>query len=169
MSELDGYDRELQIHDPFVIPDDLELEHEIKRPKWWYAQQLRLAGASWDDIAAALGYSSAQTASSTVRTMLDREVVRQSAQELLTLELERLDMLQLVVWRRARQGDLKAIDAVLRIMAQRAKYMGLDNKQYEDERTDKSTIVIGGDSEDYIAAIKHAQELHRKPIEGSTP
>lgn len=167
MSDLDEFGdyRELQIHDPFVLPDELELEHEIKRPRWWYAQQLRLAGASWEDIATALGYQSPQSASTTVKDMMNRQSVRQSAQELLGLELERLDMLQLVVWRRARQGDLKAIDAVLRIMAQRAKYMGLDTRTYEDDTVDKSTIVIGGDSEDYIAAIKRTQEVHRKPIE----
>lgn len=42
MSDPMPYERELGIHDPFVIPDELELEHELKRPKWWYAQQLRL-------------------------------------------------------------------------------------------------------------------------------
>ena len=51
-------------------------------------------------------------------------------------------------------------------MAQRAKVLGLGETTYEDESTHKSTILIGGDSEDYIAGIKRAQELHRKPIEG---
>lgn len=168
MSEIEDWGRELKIHDPFVLPDETELEHEIARPKWWYAQQLRLAGASWDEVAEALGYVSGSTANASVKKGMDREVVRQTAMELIELELQRLDMLQLVVWRRARQGDLKAIDSVLRIMAQRAKYMGLDQRQYEDEKVDASTIVIGGDSDNYVAAIKHAQELHRRPIEGST-
>lgn len=160
------YGRELEIHDPFVLPDELELEHEIKRPKWWYAQQLRLAGASWDEIASALGYQSGPSAHATVKARTSREMAKQSAQELMALDLERLDQLQLVVWRRARQGDDKAIDTVLKIMNTRAKYLGLDKTQYEDESTSKATIMIGGDSEDYLEGIKKAQALHRTPIEG---
>jgi hypothetical protein len=169
MSE-DGFGRELELHDPFVLPDELELEHEINRPKWWYAQQLRLAGASWDEIAKALGYQSGSTAHTNVKRQLSN-VAKASAQELMELDLERLDMLQLVVWRQARQGDLKAIDAVLKIMSQRAKYLGLDKgAQYEGEEGEKKAmILIGGDSDDYIAGIKAAQALHRAPIEGEVP
>lgn len=171
MSEMapmdEGFGRELELHDPFVIPDELELEHEIKRPKWWYAQQLRLAGATWDEIANALGYQSGPTAHTTVKRHT-ANLAKQSAQELMELDLERLDMMQLVVWRQARQGDLKAIETVLKIMGTRAKYLGLDKgASYEDESTgNKATILIGGDTEDYIAAVKEAQALHRKPIEG---
>lgn len=167
MSELEGFGRELEIHDPFILPDELELEHELKRPKWWYAQQLRLAGASWDEIAEALGYQSGPTAHTTVKRHTG-QLSKQSAQELMELDLERLDMLQLVVWRRARQGDDKAIETILKIMNTRAKYLGLDKgAAYEgDEGSGKSTILIGGDSEAYLEGIKKAQELHRKPIEG---
>jgi len=166
MSEFES--RELELHDPFVLPSELELEAEIERPKWWYAQQLRLAGASWDEIAKALGYASGSTAHTTVkRAMTIAEVAKQSAQELMELDLERLDMLQLVVWRQARQGDLKAIETVLKIMGTRAKYLGLDKgNSYEEESTSKATIVIGGDTDDYMTALKEAQLLHRKPIEG---
>lgn len=165
--EYGGEPRELQIHDPFQLPDELELEHEIKRPRWWYAQQLRLAGASWTEIAEALGYSNAYTVQNSVKKALDAAgMTRQSAEELIALELERLDMLQLVVWRRARNGDLKSIDAILKIMSQRARYLGLENREYEDERPDSATIIIGGDSADYVAALKASQHRVKKPIEG---
>jgi hypothetical protein len=159
---------ELQLHDPFRLPDTLELEHEINRPKWWYAHQLRLAGATWDEIAKALDYGSGPSAHMTVKRELTKaEVTQTSRSEALALELERLDMLQLVVWRQARQGDLKAIDTVLRIMNQRAKYYGLDTQTIEDDgQQSKAMIVIGGDEEDYLAAVREAQNLHKKPIEG---
>lgn len=166
MSELGGFDPgELKIHDPFVLPSEVELEHEIERPKWWYAQQLRLAGATWDEIAKALGYQSGPTAHTTVKRHT-AQLSKQSAAELMELELERLDMLQLVVWRRARQGDLRAIETVLKIMATRAKYLGLDNGTYESESSAKSTILIGGDEASYIQAIKDAQAMHKAPFEG---
>lgn len=167
MSELDGFDRELKLHDPFILPDRMELEHEIERPKYWYAHQLRLAGATWPEVAEALGYASGDSAHGAVAKALERGQARQTSQEMLDLELERLDMLQLVVWRQARQGDGKAIETVLKIMAQRAKLLGLGEHQiYEDEKTDKSTILIGGSESEYLAGIKAAQALHRKPIEG---
>jgi len=161
-------ERELKIHDPFILPDRMELEHEIERPKYWYAHQLRLAGATWAEVAEALGYASAQSAHGAVANALDRAgQARQTATEMLDLELERLDMLQLVHWRAARQGDIKATEIVLKISAQRAKLIGLgETSQYEDEKTDKSTILIGGNEDEYIAGIKKAQALHRKPIEG---
>jgi hypothetical protein len=158
------FERELEIHDPFIIPDELELEHELKRPKWWYAQQLRLAGAQWDEIATALGYQTGATAHTVVKREIGKvQANKQTRQEMLDLELERLDMLQLVVWRRARQGDLKAIEAVLKIMATRHKLLGMGESIYEDETKDKNTILIGGDTEEYIAALKRAQ---RQTIEG---
>jgi hypothetical protein len=159
---------ELRLHDPFILPDKLELEHEIEKPRYWYAHQLRLAGATWAEVAEALGYASGQSAHSAVKMALDRaEYPRQTSQEMLDLELERLDMLQLVHWRAARQGDIKATEIVLKISAQRAKLIGLgENNQYEDEKSDKNTVLIGGTEEEYIAGIKRAQALHRKPIEG---
>lgn len=159
-------ERELQLHDPFVLPDELELEHEIERPKWWYAQQLRLAGATWEEIAKALGYQSGQSAHRTVQQYMSKAVAKQNAEEIMALELERLDMLQIVIWRQARQGDLKAIDMVLRIMNTRAKYLGLDQRSLDEDTTAKNTIIIGGDEEDYIAAVRKAQAAHRAPIEG---
>lgn len=165
MSEIESWGRELQLHDPFVLPDELELEHEIKRPRYWYAHQLRLAGATWAEVAEALGYASEASAASAVRGALSAAATRQTASEMLSLELERLDMLQLVHWRAARAGDIKATETVLKIMAQRAKLIGLGEKEYEDEKADSATILIGGDQQSYIEGIKKAQALHRRPIE----
>jgi hypothetical protein len=43
-----------------------------------------------------------------------------------TLEAERLNALQVAIWDRAIEGDLKALDRVLAVMARRAKLLGLD-------------------------------------------
>ena len=42
----------------------------------------------------------------------------------------------------------------------------LKGASYEDDSSAKATILIGGDEQDYIAGVRRAQELHRKPIEG---
>ena len=42
------------------------------------------------------------------------------------LELARLDALQASLWDRAEAGDVKAVNAVLRIIDQRSRLLGLD-------------------------------------------
>jgi hypothetical protein len=41
------------------------------------------------------------------------------------MELQRLDMMQAAVYRNAEDGDIHAQEAVLKIMHQRARYLGL--------------------------------------------
>jgi DNA-binding CsgD family transcriptional regulator len=48
------------------------------------------------------------------------------AAELRTLEALRLDEMQEAVWEKAVEGDLRAIDRVLKIMTRRGKLLGLD-------------------------------------------
>lgn len=157
---------ELQLHDPYIIPDALELEHELKRPKWWYAHQLRMAGATWPEVASSLGYSTGRAAQTTVDRMT-KERRSESAAEIIQMELERLDMLQLVVWRQARAGSLPHVQMVLNIMTMRGKYIGLDKVVEQTTMvTESSTVVeIGGGEKEYMQGIKDAYG-HRRPIEG---
>lgn len=89
------------------------------------AIELRQQGWTYDQIAAEVGYSCRGSAQRAVVKALDH-VTREPAKELLGIELERLDNLQRGVWDRAIDGDLKALDAVLRIMTHRAKLLRLD-------------------------------------------
>lgn len=156
---------ELELHDPFEIPDPFELEHQVRRPKWWYAQQMRIAGASWAQIAEALGYASDKSCEEhTVRKSgwRDKKRKAEDIEELRELELDRLDMLQLVQWRAARQGDPKATDLIIRIMAERRKYMpGLEvarTDHNEGGNVTNNAIFIGGSEQEYMAALKQARE-----------
>ena len=89
------------------------------------ALELRKGGATFDAIAEALGYSSRAAAYKAVMTGLEHTFT-EPAKELRTLEAHRLDRLQMGLWQRAIGGDAEAIGAVLRIMARRAKLLGLD-------------------------------------------
>ena len=46
-----------------------------------------------------------------------------------TLELTRLDALQVGLWEQALSGDVKAVNAVLRIIEQRSRLLGLDKPE----------------------------------------
>lgn len=54
------------------------------------------------------------------------KLIRPVADEVRTLELERLDKFLLALWDKIEQGDPIAIDRGLKIMDRRAKYLGLD-------------------------------------------
>lgn len=85
--------------------------------------ELRAAGASYDEIAKLVGWASKGAAHKAVMKAL-RQIPADGVEELRALELRRLDtMLAGGLFNRARRGDVAAIDRVLRIMAERRRYV----------------------------------------------
>ena len=92
------------------------------------ALELRKAGVSYSDIAKSLGYKSASGAFAAVRSALIK-TLREPADELRALELERLDALWFTYYPMAKRGDLQAMDRCIKIMERRAKMLGIDAPQ----------------------------------------
>lgn len=89
------------------------------------ALDLRLTGMSYRAIAEALGVSDHSTIAQRVAIAL-KAIVKEPAEAVLKMELERLDVLQHGLWEKAREGDLMALDRALKIQDRRARYLGLD-------------------------------------------
>lgn len=89
------------------------------------ALELRKAGVGYEQIALKVGYSGPGAAYREIHAAL-REITREPAEELRTLETERLDRMLMGLWEKARSGDLKTVDRVLRIMERRSRLLGLD-------------------------------------------
>jgi hypothetical protein len=87
------------------------------------ALELRKAGASYAAIAEQLGYRSGSGAHAAVKAAL-RDTLREPADEVRKLELERLDAALLAIWRRVQAGDYAAIDRLIAIVNSRAKLTG---------------------------------------------
>lgn len=118
----------------------LALEREQK------GLRLRMTGASHAEIGAVLGITEEGARQAVLRAMAKaREVIQETAEEARTLELQRLDALQLGLWPMAVRGNTKAALAVLRVMERRARLLGLD------------------------AAIKHAVNWRREAEEKGLP
>jgi len=96
------------------------------------ALELRKAGVSYSDIAKNLGYKSASGAFAAVRSAL-KKTLREPADELRTLELERLDALWFTYYPMAKRGDRQAMDRCIRIMERRARLLGLDAPQRTEQ------------------------------------
>jgi hypothetical protein len=88
------------------------------------ALRLRKEGKTFPVIAKLCGYNHVSSAYDAVRRAI-AEITREPAQELLTLELERLDLLWRPHWRPACTGNVRALNACLRIMDRRARLLGL--------------------------------------------
>lgn len=132
------------------------------------ALQLRLAGASFEQIARTPRgdgdprplYSSRQRAHEAVGRALKeiRTETKGSAEELRTLELARLEAMQVSLWPSTRpsvpvtctgcgnvmwrETDKEAIDRVIKIMERRAKYLGLDLKSAESDHTAGASVIL---------------------------
>ena len=91
------------------------------------AISLRREGQSFAQIGQALGITK-QSAHNLVKTALDRlaDETREVTAQWRALEADRLDCLQVAAWDKAIEGDLPAVDRVLKIMERRAKLLALD-------------------------------------------
>jgi hypothetical protein len=141
------------------------------------AMTLRQAGLTYQQIADELRYSDARSAERAVIAGL-QTAGREIANNLLPLELDRLDAMQRAIWGDALAGDIAAIHTVLKIMERRAKYAGLDaptranisvdsHQQVEHTgavlviRSDGNggafTIPVDASKDDYLAAMRVAR------------
>jgi len=87
--------------------------------------ELRRAGATFEDIAVRLRYTNRSAAYKAYRRAIAR-TLQQPADEIRTLEQDRLDKLLTAVWSAAMRGNLGAVDRALRISERRSRLLGLD-------------------------------------------
>lgn len=140
-----------------AIADAEKNERQAKLAK--QAHQLRTEGASWFEIAEELRVTE-DVASTLVANRVRAAaalVDEGSKRQILSLELERLDVLQRSVWTTAITGDTRSIDTALKIMAARAKLLGLDVGMNANQVTN-NTIVIPGNPVEYVAALRAISE-----------
>lgn len=89
------------------------------------ALEYRKQGLSYSQIAQRLGFNSPQVAWNAVESAIQR-ILREPAEAVRTIELERIDAMFLSVFEKACDGDPMAITPCLRLMERRAKLLGLD-------------------------------------------
>jgi DNA-binding NarL/FixJ family response regulator len=94
------------------------------------AFELRKTGMSLREIAQRLSVSH-ETIRKDINEIAKQyfEEARESHREIVAMDLLRLDEMTFGVWDKARSGDTKAIEAVLKIMERRAKMLGMDAQQ----------------------------------------
>lgn len=105
------------------------------------ASQLRAAGATFREVGEALGIDPTWARTLVLRAL---EAAKYEAADLMRVqEGQRLDRMQRSVWRDAVNGDIAAVNTVLRIMDRRARLFGLDSPVKVD-----ATVSVGPIDED---------------------
>lgn len=93
------------------------------------AIDLRQAGMDYREIAEALDVSVSVAYEYVERVLALTAQNRENAEQVRTLELERLDKMQSRLWSRVLAGDHGADYLILKIMERRASYLGLNAPQ----------------------------------------
>lgn len=112
-----------------VTPDSAPAQPKPRRTaaeKQRRAVEMRTTGASFQDIADALGYRDRSTARRSYLAGLSHLPELEDRDTMLRVESARLDALQAAVWKLAMTGDSESVRTVLRVMQRRAKLLGLD-------------------------------------------
>lgn len=124
------------------------------------ALELRLTGMPYEDIAKALGYADRATAYRACTAVLDRHEA-ESVDQMRTIEGAKLDKLDKILWPLAEQGDLAAIDRIVKVMQRRANLYGIDLAGRVD-------IVAGGevDLDGAVARIIAVAQGQQPAVEG---
>ena len=89
------------------------------------ALNMRLAGASYEDIAHSLGYGDRSGASPAVEGEV-KDIPQERAREVVGLEPARLDAVMGGAWERALRGEASAVAAALRIRGRKARCLELN-------------------------------------------
>lgn len=128
------------------------------------AYQLHLTGVAWPEVAAKTGYADGRAANVAVVRYLQKGIAERSdeqRQAAVQLELDRLDALQQPYWSPALHGDLDAANFVLKVIAQRGKFLKIGETEEKD--TAPRTLIISGDSANYVAKLKQMIEAPANP------
>ena len=117
------------------------------------AAELVQAGQSYDDIAAELGYANRSGAWKAVQRALSSHLA-ESVDEPRMLEVLRLDAMQEALWDKATAGDVRAGLAVLRIIVQRVRLLGLvPDSEIPSGKPSSATSLVAQSFWDHVREV----------------
>ena len=119
------------------------------------AYALRRQGKSLSDVALLSGYPSGAAVSQAISdrfSQLARAITTIERDNILLMELDRLDELQAAHYESAMYGDIKSGEFVLRVMQHRAKLCKLD--QPEADASQNTVLIVGKAESSYVEQLK---------------
>jgi hypothetical protein len=140
-----------------------EMTDKLIRTRERQAQALDLkkAGATYEEIAKALGYSHRSSARQAVKAAIERIGI-EPAKEVVEVDLMRLDEFQKRLTNAMRQGDLGVIPSLMAVMRERRALLGWTSETWAEEQrkgqgvVNNGVMVINGGQASFIEGMMHA-------------
>lgn len=117
------------------------------------AYEMHVAGHSYYEIGVALGLAENDSRRLVVDTIRAAAAMvdRATKEELLELEVARLDALQAAVWTDAMDGNVRAGEQAMRLIMARAKLLGMDETAIANT---VNAVVVPASQEQYAQALR---------------
>ena len=146
--------KEIVIENPVPLTVRMSSKEKQKR-----AMALKLAGASYAQIADNLGYADSSGAYKAVSRGM-KNALQESAGDLRKIHYGRLEHMLMLVWPAVNQGDSRAVNSALQVMDRMERLYGLNAAERVDITAGarETIIVADGEKEAYIKALKEAIE-----------
>lgn len=128
-------------------------EIALRRQK---ALEMRAAGATFENVAQGLAYSSPSAARRDIEAAF-KQAVDVPVKEAVGEELNRCDRLIMALWKEARAGDVHKIDRIIKLMELRGKYLGL----FQPERF-KHDITVDNPADIAKSIVEIAEALAKQ-------
>ena len=157
----DGSDGgDIVIDNPVPLTVKMSSQEKQKR-----AMALKLAGASYAQIAESIGYADASGAYKAVSRGM-KNSLQESAGDLRKIHYGRLEHMLMLVWPAVNQGDSSAVSSALQVMDRMERLYGLNEAQKVDITAGarETIIVADGEKSEYIKALREAIEEDSQDI-----
>lgn len=127
------------------------------------AWMMRVAGSTWEEVAAVESYSSTAAAAADVKRYTDEGaslVADRTKRTMIEMELARLDVLQRALWDDATQGHVAAVTASLSVINTRIKLLGLAEivAGIDDDVARPTTVIVPSDNGGYREALEQVSK-----------
>lgn len=117
---------------------------------------LKLAGASYAQIATQIGYADASGARKAVQRGM-KTSLQENSSELKRIHYGRLEHMLMLLWPEVNTRDLPSMSAALAVMDRMERLYGLNAAEKIDIATGRETVILAdGDKESYIKALEEA-------------
>lgn len=158
-----GHDGALSINNPVPLSRTMSVGEKTRR-----AMALKLAGASYAQIAQQLGYHDASGARKAVQRGM-KSALQETAGELRKIHYGRLEHMLMLLWPEVNQRDLPAMSQALAVMDRMERLFGLNAAEKIEVGTGTNTVILAdGDKDSYIRALEEAGKRVLDTVSSST-
>jgi len=161
VSGADGGD--IVIEEPVALRQKMAVGEKTRR-----AMGLKLAGASYSNIATQLGYADASGARKAVMRGM-KSSLQENSGELRKIHYGRLEHMLMLLWPDVNNRDLSSMQTALSVMDRMERLYGLNAAEKVEFSAGRETVILAdGSKDDYLAALEEAgKEISNKNLSGS--